>query len=255
MRTVSVACASSRDASRRTVAYLTSRDRGLRLLCLPRLAAAAAGARCAARVRRALPPLRPRPARRAGLDDVATTSSARGRRPRWARATGAALKSALERAGGYGGDFATVLASLRRANRADVVFSTVDTVGIPLMLLERGRAACGRRSSTSRSGFPSGSRGCARSACGASTRARSRPRRQSLAYSEHEADELRDWLAAYGESTRVEFVPFGVDERAFAPSTRQASVDVVIGRRRPASRRRALRSRSRRACRAARSGS
>ncbi len=47
------------------------------------------------------------------------------------------MKRALERAGGYGGDFATVLASLRTANRADVVLSTVDTVGIPLMLLNR----------------------------------------------------------------------------------------------------------------------
>ncbi len=49
-------------------------------------------------------------------------------------------------AGGYGGDFATVLASLRRANRADVVFSTVDTVGIPLMLLRaRGPPAAAAR--------------------------------------------------------------------------------------------------------------
>ena len=41
----------------------------------------------------------------------------------------------LFRLKGYGGDFATVLANLRYANRADVVFSTVDTVGIPLALL------------------------------------------------------------------------------------------------------------------------
>src|SRR5688572_16548369 len=46
--------------------------------------------------------------------------------PGWARTSGALLKSALERAGGYGGDFATVLASLREANRASVVLSTVD---------------------------------------------------------------------------------------------------------------------------------
>ena len=45
---MSVACASSRDASRRTVAYLTSRHDGVRLLRLPRLAAAPAGARVAA---------------------------------------------------------------------------------------------------------------------------------------------------------------------------------------------------------------
>ena len=36
-----------------------------------------------------------------------------------------------------------------------------------------------------------------------------------------------DGWRRYGESTRVEFVPFGVDERAFAPTNRQASVDVV----------------------------
>ncbi|MGH3111500.1 MAG: hypothetical protein ACRDQT_11345, partial [Gaiellaceae bacterium] len=57
--------------------------------------------------------------------------------PSWARLAGGAMKRALERAGGYGGDFATVLSSLRLANRADVVYSTVDTVGIPLMLLKR----------------------------------------------------------------------------------------------------------------------
>ena len=57
----------------------------------------------------------------------------------WARTTGAALKRGLEGAGGYGGDFATVLSSLRQLNRADVVLSTVDTVGIPLML-QIGRA-------------------------------------------------------------------------------------------------------------------
>ena len=59
---------------------------------------------------------------------------------RAAAVAGAAVKRGVEAAGGYGGDFATVLASLREANRADVVLSTVDTVGIPLMLLARARA-------------------------------------------------------------------------------------------------------------------
>ena len=59
---------------------------------------------------------------------------------RTAAVAGAAVKRGLEAAGGYGGDFATVLASLREVNRADVVLSTVDTVGIPLMLLARARA-------------------------------------------------------------------------------------------------------------------
>jgi glycosyltransferase involved in cell wall biosynthesis len=49
----------------------------------------------------------------------------------------------------------------------------------------------------------------------------------TLAYSEHEADALRAFLDEHAESTRVEFVPFGVDHRAFAPTTRAPSLDVV----------------------------
>jgi len=81
-----------------------------------------------------------------GMDQLAERGYAVGHnleRPQstaWARPAGAALKRGLESAGGYGGDFATVLSSLRPINRADVVFSTVDTVGIPLMLLARARA-------------------------------------------------------------------------------------------------------------------
>lgn len=150
-----------------------------------------------------------------------------GRPPIWARASGAVLKSALERAGGYGGDFATVLASLRRANRADVIVSTVDTVGIPLVLLARaGRVrpplvyiAIGLperlvqlRSERMRRLYARALGSCA----------------AVLAYSEFEAQELRDFLAAYGERAEVAFVPFGVDVRAFAPTDAPPSVDVVM---------------------------
>ena len=79
-----------------------------------------------------------------GLDQLAARGFSVGHNlertgapPRWARLGGQAFKRGLDRAGGYGGDFATVLASLRQANKADVVFSTVDTVAIPLMLLGR----------------------------------------------------------------------------------------------------------------------
>jgi glycosyltransferase involved in cell wall biosynthesis len=147
--------------------------------------------------------------------------------PGWARAAGTAMKSVLERAGGYGGDFATVLASLRRANRADVVLSTVDTVGIPLVLLARaGRVrpplvyvAIGLPERLARLGSESMRRRYARALAGTAALA---------AYSEHEADELRAFLASYGESTRIEFVPFGVDERAFTPVVAQPTVDVVM---------------------------
>lgn len=149
-----------------------------------------------------------------------------GRPPVWARAAGAILKSALERSGGYGGDFATVLASLRRANRADVILSTVDTVGIPLMLLAwAGRVrpplvyiAIGLPERLARLRNDRIRRLYARG-LGSCTAV--------LAYSQFEADELQRWLAERGEETAVEFVPFGVDPVAFAPSERPASVDVV----------------------------
>ena len=150
-----------------------------------------------------------------------------GEPPAWARAGGAALKAALERAGGYGGDFATVLASLRRANRADVVLSTVDTVGIPLLLLARaGRLqpplvyiAIGLPERLARLRSERMRRAYARALASTAVVA---------AYSEHEASDLLAFMAERGDSTRVEFVPFGVDERAFAPSLAQPSVDVVM---------------------------
>jgi len=146
--------------------------------------------------------------------------------PAWAKSMGAVPKAGLERAGGYGGDFATVLGSLRRANRADVVLSTVDTVGIPLMLLNRaGRVrpplvyvAVGLPERLARLRSQRMRRLYARALASSAA---------VLAYSEFEVEELRRWLAAYGESTRVEFVPFGVDERRFAPSSPRVSVDVL----------------------------
>jgi glycosyltransferase involved in cell wall biosynthesis len=139
-----------------------------------------------------------------------------GAPPAWARAAGRVLKTGLERAGGYGGDFATVLASMRVANRADTVFSTVDTVGIPLMLLKRFErlrpplvyAAIGLperlrqlRTERMRRLYAQSLGSCA----------------AVVAYSEQEADDIRGWVERHGARARVEFVPFGVDERRFAP--------------------------------------
>jgi glycosyltransferase involved in cell wall biosynthesis len=147
--------------------------------------------------------------------------------PGWARAAGGLWKSCLELLGGYGGDFATALASRREANRADVVLSTVDTVGIPLMLLQRTGllrpplvyTAIGLperleqlRSERMRRLYARALAGCA----------------SVIAYSEHEVDELRAFLARYEEAADLHFVPFGVDERAFALSVAQRSVDVVM---------------------------
>ncbi len=146
--------------------------------------------------------------------------------PRWARVVGAAVKRGLERAGGYGGDFATVLGSLGVANRADVVFSTVDTVGIPLVLARRAGglrrplvyAAIGLperlaqlRSERMRDLYASS---LARSA-------------SILAYSEREAGDLEAWLAERGRRVPVSFVPFGVDTDAFRPTAEPPTRDVV----------------------------
>jgi glycosyltransferase involved in cell wall biosynthesis len=138
-----------------------------------------------------------------------------GRPPAWARALSRAINGPLYGAGGYGGDFATVLASLRRLNRADVVLSTVDTVGIPLLLLKRAglvrpplvyvsiglperlEQLRGRRMQQL----------YARALRGA---------RAIVAYAESEAGQLRRVVGQGGPEVR--FVPFGVDVHAFHPA-------------------------------------
>ncbi|MCZ7589024.1 MAG: glycosyltransferase family 4 protein [Gaiella sp.] len=167
-----------------------------------------------------------------GMDQLAERGFAVGHnleRPRpsaWARGTGVALKRGLEGAGGYGGDFATVLSSLRRLNRADVVLSTVDTVGIPLMLLARGRVV---------------RRPFVYTAIGLPERlAQLRPGRMErlyaaalgrasaiVTYSEHEARVLTEWLRPRGAVVPVEFVPLGVDVEAFRPPSARPDLDVV----------------------------
>lgn len=144
----------------------------------------------------------------------------------WARLTGAALKRGLEAGGGYGGDFTTVLSSLRALNRADVVLSTVDTVGIPLMLLARARVV--------RAPFVYVAIGLPERLVQLRSARMQRLYAQALgtasaivAYSEHETDVLRQWLGERGVEARVEFVPFGVDVEAFRPTGATPDVDVV----------------------------
>ena len=145
---------------------------------------------------------------------------------RTAAVAGAAVKRGVEAAGGYGGDFATVLASLREVNRADVVLSTVDTVGIPLMLLARARAV--------RTPFVYVAIGLperlaqlrSRRVAGAYARALGSGS-AVVAYSEHEAESLRRWLRERGANVPVAFIPFGVDIDAFRPGDASVDLDVV----------------------------
>jgi glycosyltransferase involved in cell wall biosynthesis len=141
------------------------------------------------------------------------------------RAESRALDRAVRLGGGYSGDFARVLASASAFNRADVVFSTVDTVGIPLTLLGRfGRvrppvvyAAIGlpERLAQLRGGI---ARRLFADAFGRLDTV--------VAYGWSEVEELQGWLD--GRGPRVEFVAFGVDADYFQPRTEAALEHDVV---------------------------
>jgi glycosyltransferase involved in cell wall biosynthesis len=142
-----------------------------------------------------------------------------------ARATGRILDRGVRAAGGYSGDFATVLACRRRLNDAEVVFSTVDTVGIPLALLAR-RGLVRTPIVYAAIGLPE------RLAQLRTTRARRmfldayRRLHTIVAYGWGEVDALREWLGEGGP--HVSFVPFGVDPTYFSPRpSATADTDVV----------------------------
>jgi glycosyltransferase involved in cell wall biosynthesis len=159
-----------------------------------------------------------------GLDEIAARGARvrhnleRSRPPSWARLAGRFVNAGVA----LGGDFAAVLPSLRQMSAADVVFSTVDTVGIPLLRLRRAGllrtplvyASIGLPERLERLGDD---RGFRRVLQGAHT---------VITYSTIEADRLRGWVE--GASPRVVFVPFGVDVDAFRPmNDREPTIDVL----------------------------
>jgi glycosyltransferase involved in cell wall biosynthesis len=145
-----------------------------------------------------------------------------GRPPVWARTAGRGAQAIVHRAGGYGGDFAGVLASLRRANRADVVLSTVDTVGIPLLALKAARLLRPPLVYVSIGLLPRLVELRERRLVQSYARVL-RDAAAVVAYGAGEAAELEEWLGG----GRVVFVPFGVDTALFAPTEREPEVDVL----------------------------
>lgn len=142
-----------------------------------------------------------------------------------ARAAGAILDRTVRVGGGCSGDFRTVLACRAALNRADVVFSTVDTVGIPLALL--ARAGVVRTPIVYAAiGLPErleqlGNRGARRLFESAYRRLQT-----IVVYGWGEFDALRAWLGDDG--SKVVFVPFGVDATYFTPQPdRPSEVDVI----------------------------
>ena len=142
-----------------------------------------------------------------------------------ARVVAGVLDRGVRLGGGYSGDFARVLASLSELNRSDVVYSTVDTVGIPLTLLGHlGRvkppvvyAAIGLPERLEQLRGPAAPRFFA----GAFRRLHT-----IVAYGWGEVEELRAWVGSDGP--RVEFVAFGVDTEHFRPEPSLQPEDDVV---------------------------
>jgi glycosyltransferase involved in cell wall biosynthesis len=148
--------------------------------------------------------------------------------PGWARLAGVVLNRLIGLVGGYGGLFPDVLSNRRAANRADVIFSLNDKLGIPLLLLKRVGlvhppvvyVAVGLTERLERLQGPRARRFYA----GLLRRASA-----IVVYSECEADVLAGLLGP--DSPRIVFVPFGVDVEVFAPATTEPEIDVVsVGR-------------------------
>jgi len=167
-----------------------------------------------------------------GLDEVAARGATvrhnlerPGPSPAWARAADRALNAVAYGSGGYGGDFATVLGSLRAINAADVVLSTVDTVGIPLVLLARAGVVRTPIVYTA-IGLPERLVQLRGGRVPRAYRAALRRARALVSYAESEAAWLREWLGP--GAPPVLFIPFGVDVQAFRPEPeRGADLDVV----------------------------
>ena len=141
------------------------------------------------------------------------------------RATGAVLDRIVRASGGYSGDFASVLSCRHRLNDADVVFSTVDTVGIPLALLA-GRGLVRKPIVYAAIGLPE-RLGQLRTARAQRMFVDAYRRLHAIvAYGAGEVDVLREWLGEGGPP--VAFVPFGVDSSYFAPQPDAiADADIV----------------------------
>jgi glycosyltransferase involved in cell wall biosynthesis len=146
------------------------------------------------------------------------------RPPSWAHVASRGVNAVVYGAGGYGGDFASILGSLRPLNASDVVFSTVDTVGLPLVLLGRARLIRPPILYTS-IGLPERLEQLRPGRISALYREALRRAGALVAYAVSEAEWLRDWLGPGGPP--VEFVPFGVDTNAFRPADRTPGLDVV----------------------------
>jgi glycosyltransferase involved in cell wall biosynthesis len=131
------------------------------------------------------------------------------------------------RLGGIGGDYQTVLSHRRRANRSAVILSSVDTVGIPLVLFKRAGLIHPPLVYIS-IGLPERIGKIPHERIRAFYRNAYRGVSRFIAYGWEEAEWLRRWLDIPDNSTQVVFLPFGVDADHFAPCPEATpTVDVL----------------------------
>jgi len=150
-----------------------------------------------------------------------------GVRPSWLQKRLSAVCNRLLRlVGGYGGDFATVWRCRHRANAADLIVATADTVGFAVVLLRR--LGILRRPVVYISmGLPERLQHLR----GATVRRfyqRAFGRVEAfVAYGGSEIEEIRQWLGN-AASPDLRFIPFGADVEWFRPATPPApDVEIV----------------------------
>ena len=120
------------------------------------------------------------------------------------------------RMGGIGGDYQTVISHRRGANRSAVILSTVDTVGIPLVLFKRAGLIHPPLVYIS-IGLPERIKKMTHERIRAFYRNAYRGVSRFIAYGWEEANWLRRWLGFPENSTKVVFIPFGVNCEYFSP--------------------------------------
>lgn len=146
---------------------------------------------------------------------------------RAARLLGKSISNVWQLFGGCGGDFASVWPCLQQANEADVIVSTVDSVGLPLLFFKQ--LGWVRRPIVYVSiGLPDRLKRLRNPWMRRAYRRTLSQLGALVAYGHGETRELREWLADGGHDAPVRFVPFGVDADYFQPDPdARPEVDVV----------------------------
>ncbi len=137
---------------------------------------------------------------------------------------GMLLSNLMFRLKGYGGDFATVIGNLKYASRADVVLSTVDTVGIPLALfrylgilkkpLIYASIGLDERLNNMGPSFLKNVQMRSLSSCSA-----------LIGYGFEEIKQLQD---KFGVKQKCKFIPFGVDYKNLKPNRKYLCEQVDV---------------------------